>query len=86
MTAIRKRHWISPKGEAKSAWYVDYRDQAGTRRSKQFARKKDADNWVVSAAWQVMRFVYKRLLASQLAVRYVCLDCRGIIMRTFIDS
>ena len=53
MTAIRKRAWTSANGEAKTAWLVDYRDQAGKRRSKQFARKKDAESWLVSAAWQV---------------------------------
>ena len=51
--AIRKRSWTAPRGEAKTAWLVDYRDQAGKRRSKQFARKKDAEAWRVGAAWQV---------------------------------
>ena len=51
--AIRKREWNSPQGEAKTAWLVDYRDNAGNRRAKQFTRKKDAEAWLVSAAWQV---------------------------------
>lgn len=42
MTAIRKREWVSPKGQKKSAWQVDYRDQNGKRRSKQFPTKKEA--------------------------------------------
>jgi hypothetical protein len=45
MTAIRKRTWISPKGENKTAWLVDYRDQSGKRRAKQFSRKKDAEEY-----------------------------------------
>jgi integrase len=53
MSAIRKREWISPKGEPKTAWLVDYRDNLGKRRAKQFSRKKDAEAWLVSAAWQV---------------------------------
>jgi hypothetical protein len=53
MTAIRKRSWTDGKGEARQAWLVDYRDSAGARRAKQFARKKDAEAWSVSAAWQV---------------------------------
>lgn len=53
MTAIRKRSWTSPSGEEKTAWQVDYRDTGGKRRSKQFARKKEAEAWLVSAAWQV---------------------------------
>lgn len=51
--SIRKRTWASPKGEAKSAWVVDYRDARGVRRSKQFARKKEADAWLTRAAWEV---------------------------------
>ena len=41
--SIRKRGWKTAKGEAKEAWVVDYVDQAGKRRLKTFARKKDAD-------------------------------------------
>lgn len=53
MASIRKRTWTSPKGEEKTAWIVDYRDGAGARRFKQFSRKKDADAWLTTAAWQV---------------------------------
>ncbi len=53
MTAIRKRSWTDGKGEARQAWLVDYRDSAGKRRAKQFARKKDAELWSTTAAWQV---------------------------------
>jgi integrase len=53
MTVIRKREWTSPMGESKSAWLVDYRDNFGNRRSKQFARKKDAEAWLVNASWEV---------------------------------
>jgi integrase len=53
MTAIRKRSWTDGKGEARQAWLVDYRDSAGNRRAKQFARKKDAEAWLTTAAWQV---------------------------------
>ncbi|ODU34456.1 site-specific integrase [Sphingopyxis sp. SCN 67-31] len=53
MATIRKRTWLSPKGEEKTAWIVDYRDGSGARRFKQFSRKRDADAWLTSAAWQV---------------------------------
>lgn len=53
MTAIRKRTWTSPSGEEKTAWLVDYRDGAGKRRFKQFARKKDADDWKTKTAYGV---------------------------------
>lgn len=55
---IRKRFWTAPSGEGKTAWLVDYRDQAGKRRSKQFNRKKDAEAWRVGAAWQVSQGVH----------------------------
>jgi integrase len=53
MTAIRKRSWTAPGGEAKTAWLVDYRDASGARRAKQFARKKEAEAWAVQAGWHV---------------------------------
>lgn len=51
--SIRKREWTTPQGELKTAWLVDYRDSAGKRRAKQFARKKDADAFVTTASWEV---------------------------------
>lgn len=56
--SIRKREWANAKGEAKQAWIVDYRDGAGNRRFKQFSRKKDAETWLTSAAWQVSQGVH----------------------------
>ena len=53
MPAIRRRNWTDASGEARQAWLVDYRDAAGTRRAKQFSRKKDAEAWSTQAAWQV---------------------------------
>lgn len=51
--AIRKRAWIAPDGTPKQAWLVDYRDQAGKRRSKQFARKKEAEAYADQARQEV---------------------------------
>lgn len=51
--AIRKRTWTAPNGDEKTAWQVDYRDQNGTRRSKQFARKKDAEEYAGDSRQQV---------------------------------
>jgi integrase len=52
MASIRKREWTS-KGIKKSAWVVDYFDQAGKRRLKTFATKKAADAWAVTALHEV---------------------------------
>lgn len=56
--AIRKRAWTAPDGTPKQAWLVDYRDQAGQRRSKQFARKKDAEAWFTQAGWEVSKGIH----------------------------
>ena len=53
MTSIRRRTWTAPSGNDRTAWLVDYRDQAGRRRSKQFTRKKDAEAWRVGAEHEV---------------------------------
>ena len=41
--SVRKREWITRKGEAKESWVVDYVDQESVRRIRTFARKKEAD-------------------------------------------
>ena len=45
--SVRKRTWKTAAGEDRQAWIVDYADQAGKRRMKTFARKKDADAYEV---------------------------------------
>lgn len=56
--SIRKRNWTAPDGTAKQAWLVDYIDQAGKRRAKQFARKKDADAYADHAKQEVRQGVH----------------------------
>lgn len=51
--AVRKRAWTAPDGTAKQAWLVDYRDQSGKRRSKQFRTKKEADAYADNARLEV---------------------------------
>lgn len=58
MASVRKRVWISSTGEKQAAWQVDYRDSAGRRRSKQFARKKEAEAWLSKASWEVLQGVH----------------------------
>ncbi|MDJ0979248.1 MAG: tyrosine-type recombinase/integrase [Erythrobacter sp.] len=62
--AIRKREWTAPNGTEKQAWLVDYRDQAGKRRFKQFARKKDAEAYELSAQSEVRAGVHTADSAS----------------------
>lgn len=56
--AIRKRTWTAADDTAKTAWLVDYRDQAGKRRAKQFSHKKAAEQWAVNAAGEVQRGIH----------------------------
>ncbi|MBB5041873.1 tyrosine-type recombinase/integrase [Shinella fusca] len=51
--SVRKREWKTPKGEAKSAWVVDYFDTAGQRRLKTFRLKKEADAFAATASVEV---------------------------------
>lgn len=53
MAAIRKRSWTAPDGTQKTAWLVDYRDQSGKRRARQFTRKKDAEDYAARAQYEV---------------------------------
>jgi integrase len=43
--SVRKRTWVTRRGERKEAWVVDYADQQGDRHIHTFARKKDADDY-----------------------------------------
>lgn len=52
---MRKRKWTRASGETKESWLADYRDQAGKRRFKTFARKKDAVAWHAVANVEVSR-------------------------------
>jgi len=51
--SVRKRKWITRRGEAKEAWVVDYYDQEGQRFLKTFVRKKDADAYAASSRVEV---------------------------------
>ena len=41
--SVRKRVWVTRRGETKEAWVANYTDQQNTRHLKTFERKKDAD-------------------------------------------
>jgi integrase len=51
--SVRKREWVSPKGEAREAWVVDYVDGSGQRRNKNFKRKRDADAYAIRVGAEV---------------------------------
>lgn len=56
--SVRKREWVTPKGEKKQAWVVDYSDTTGARRLKTFKLKKDADKFAATASVEVREGVH----------------------------
>jgi integrase len=56
--SIRKRIWQTAEGEEKEAFVVDYKDGAGKRRLKTFARKKDATAWLASTTVDIRQGVH----------------------------
>jgi hypothetical protein len=53
MATVRKREWTNRKGEHKVVWIVDYTDQRGTRRYKQFSRKRAAEAHLATVSVEV---------------------------------
>ena len=51
--SIRKRKWVTSRGERKEAFVVDYVDQAGKRHLRTFAKKKAADAFHVTVKSEV---------------------------------
>lgn len=56
--SVRKREWVTPKGEKKAAWVVDYFDGNGRRRLKTFKLKKAADQFSATASVEVREGVH----------------------------
>src|SRR3712207_4363246 len=55
MATVTRREWTTKTGVAKTAWKVDYKDAAGVRRAKQFARKKDAEGFLDQVRDEIRR-------------------------------
>lgn len=51
--SVRKRQWVTGKGEVRTAWIVDYADGSGVRRQKTFTKKKDADTFAATSRVEV---------------------------------
>jgi integrase len=63
--SVRKREWTTAKGEAKTAWLVDYRDQGGARRFKTFSTRKAAVDFAATARVEVRAGVHTADAASE---------------------
>ena len=71
MASVRKRTWITPSGETKTAWVVDYTDNRGDRQRKHFPTKKAADAFRINIEGQLQSGIY-RPDAGNLMLRQVC--------------
>jgi integrase len=58
MASIRKRVWTTANGDRREAWQVDFIDQGGNRHQPQFARRADADAWLIDARAKVQAGTY----------------------------
>ena len=59
MASVRKRKWRTPKGEARTAWTVDFTDGAGNRDRKQFNTKAEADAFRVKMEGELGTGAYR---------------------------
>lgn len=55
--SVRKREWTTG-GEIRTAWVVDYFDQARKRRLKTFDRKREADAYAARAATEIAQGIH----------------------------
>jgi integrase len=62
--SIRKRTWVTGRGETREAWVVNYTDQAGARRIATFQRKRDAEAYQAQAATEVRAGTHTAVGAS----------------------
>jgi integrase len=56
--SVRKRTWVTRKGEEREAWLVDYVDQSGERHIQTFGRKKEADAYHATVKVDVRQGVH----------------------------
>jgi integrase len=56
--SVRKRQWVTRKGEQKECWIVDYADQRGERHIQSFERKKDGDEFHASVRVDVRQGIH----------------------------
>jgi integrase len=58
MATIKKRSWITSKGERREAWLLRYTDASGRRRAKQFPKKGDAEAYRIKSGWEIAQGVH----------------------------
>lgn len=64
MATIKRRRWLTAKGEPKEAWRLRYTDAQGVKRSKQFDRKGDAEAYRLKSGWEIVQGIHTPDAAS----------------------
>jgi integrase len=62
--SVRKREWVTSKGERREAWVVDYVDQQRARHIRTFVRQKDAKAYEDSVGVDVRAGVHTSTKAT----------------------
>lgn len=88
--SVRKREWVTGKGEAKTAWVVDFADEKGVRRLKTFKLKKQADAFAASTSVAISggEFVADRATSnvSEAAKNWIRSGADAGLERTTVDQ
>lgn len=88
--SIRRRTWKSGAGIEKTAWVVDYADQAGKRRLKTFERRKEAEDFSTTARAEIKAGIHTAASASitvgEAGDRWIVECTNAGLERTTVDS
>jgi integrase len=86
--SIRKRTWRTPQtGELREAWIVDYVDQSGHRRNKNFERKRDAEAYEATVRVNIARGIHSHSRVTVAAAGQQWLnDVDGRLERSTVES
>jgi integrase len=81
--SVRKRTWVTPGGEQREAWVVDYADQDGQRHIRTFQRKREAHEYHATVSVDVQQGIHtapsRSITVAQAAdnwIKYVELEGR----------
>jgi integrase len=88
--SVRKRGWVTTKGEPKEAWIADYTDGQGDRHIATFERKKDAEAFLASVKVDVGRGVHtapsKSVTVAEAGALWLKIGESNGLERTTLDS
>jgi integrase len=86
--SIRKRTWRTPQtGELREAWVVDFVDQSGQRRNKNFERKRDAEAYEATVRVDIIRGIHSHSRTTVAAAGQQWLDeADGRLERSTAES